>query len=196
MTALLEPGEGFLALARISLADGVEPPDPPNPPPLPTQQPPSHGFLALGLVLSVLSPTIVIGPLERLVDAIVFGRAGRGSAGSHASWLQFAAHRARLGPGLRSSVLVVTDRRFLVCFTAPTKLWSLADDRAAAENLEPVWQVARRVVTGAWVGWHRLNPKRLRIEFEDGSWTAFTMPLAESAEPARQVAAALAPVTT
>ncbi|MFF5176708.1 hypothetical protein ACFY2Q_01585 [Micromonospora sp. NPDC000316] len=40
-------------------------------------------------------------------------------------------------------------------------------------------------------GWHRLNPKRLRIEFADGSWLAFTVPIAEPGKPLREIAAAL-----
>lgn len=92
----------------------------------------------------------------------------------------------------RDTILAVTDGRLLVCVSGPMKLWSSrADDERAAAETRIVWSAARTTVAAARVGWHRLNPKRLRIEFTDGSWLAFTVPIAEPGKPLREIAAAL-----
>lgn len=72
------------------------------------------------------------------------------------------------------------------------KLWSSrADDERAVAGTRIVWSAPRAAVADARVGWHRLNPKRLRVEFTDGSWLAFTVPIAEPGKPLREIASAL-----
>ncbi|MEE3919278.1 hypothetical protein V2I01_15795 [Micromonospora sp. BRA006-A] len=80
----------------------------------------------------------------------------------------------------------------MVCRTGGVKLLAgrEAEERALAETAV-AWSAARSGVASARVGWHRLNPKRLRIDFTDGSWLSFTVPIAESGRPLREVAAAL-----
>ncbi|GAA3204841.1 hypothetical protein GCM10010532_026220 [Dactylosporangium siamense] len=43
----------------------------------------------------------------------------------------------------------------------------------AAQRLRPLWETPLPTVRSARVGWCRLHPCRLTIEFTDGSWTAF-----------------------
>ncbi|GAA2615506.1 hypothetical protein GCM10010399_53140 [Dactylosporangium fulvum] len=183
---LTEPGERVLAHAKATVAGGVTPPPPPDPAPAPASGPISPGAVVLNLV----DPLVSSARGDRLVDRIVWGVAGRGAPGSAASRL----HRAvQPDPALHDIVLAVTDRRLLACLTGPLKLLSSRDDDArAVAEMQVAWAAPRSGVAAARVGWHRLNPKRLRIVFTDGSWLAFTVPIAESGRPLRTVAAALA----
>ncbi|WP_247662157.1 hypothetical protein [Micromonospora sp. U21] len=75
---------------------------------------------------------------------------------------------------------------------ASSSFWSSrADDERAVAGTRVVWSAPRAAVAGARVGWHRLNPKRLRVAFTDGSWLAFTVPIAEPGKPLRGIASAL-----
>ncbi|MFI2709016.1 hypothetical protein ACH495_02645 [Micromonospora sp. NPDC018662] len=186
---LVEPGERVLAHARADVGGGLTPPPPPEP--ASTAAP---GRRTVGSVLlNVLVPLATWDRGDRLVDLIGWGIAGRGAPGSAASRL----HRALTPPGtdlkVRETLLAVTDRRLLVCRTGGVTLLGgrEAEERALA-GTEVVWAVPRAEVASARVGWHRLNPKRLRLTFADGSWLAFTVPIAESGTPLRAVAAALA----
>ena len=147
------------------------------------------GFL--GVLLNVLSPNITFGRADNAVDWLFFGVGGRGEPDSQASVLHHALTAAAKGSGLRTLVLAVTDQRLLLGATAPVGLLSssTADERAQAD-IELLGSVPRTAVA-ARVGRYRLNWKRLRIDFADGSWLSFHVPLAESGRPLREVAAAL-----
>ncbi|MGC4804870.1 hypothetical protein [Micromonospora sp. DT233] len=188
VSRLLAPDERLLAVARADVAAGVTAPEPPAAPVEAGGAGGGPGFL--GALLNVVSPLVSFPAGDRLVDRVVYGVAGRGEPGSAASRLALADRRTTMRPGLRERVLAVTDRRLLLCVTGPTSLWSGTGDRSAAE-LEAIWSVPRADVAAARVGWHRLNPKRLRIEFADGSWVACTVPIAQSGDPLRAIAAAL-----
>ncbi|MFR9776062.1 hypothetical protein ACL02O_08375 [Micromonospora sp. MS34] len=185
---LVEPGERVLAHAQAEVGGGATPP------------PPSDGTTPAGpgratvasVLLNLLVPLATWDRGDRLVDLIGWGIAGRGAPGSAASRLHRALNPARPDGKLRHTLLAVTDRRLLVCVTGAVKLLSNRDDdeRSLAET-RVAWAVSRAEVASARVGWHRLNPKRLRIDFTDGSWLAFTVPIAESGAPLRAVAAAL-----
>ncbi|MCO1595603.1 hypothetical protein M8C17_10540 [Micromonospora sp. RHAY321] len=191
LTQLVDPGEQVLAVAKTEVAHGVLPPDPPA-----AEQPGASGTggggRVSGALLNLISPLISFPAGDRLVDRITHGVAGRGTPGSSASTLQHARRPVPPATTLTDTVLAVTDRRLLVCASGPVKLWSsAADDQRAVAETRIVWSAPRATVSDARVGWHRLNPKRLRIEFTDGSWLAFTVPLAESGQPLREIASAL-----
>ncbi|MEV4384444.1 hypothetical protein AB0J68_01745 [Micromonospora sp. NPDC049580] len=84
-----------------------------------------------------------------------------------------------------------TQRRAGISYQARLTDLVEPDELRAAAETRIVWSVPRPAVADARVGWHRLNPKRLRIEFTDGSWLAFTVPIAEPGTPLRELAAAL-----
>ncbi|MET8906333.1 hypothetical protein [Micromonospora sp. NPDC004551] len=185
---LVEPGERVLAHAKAEVGGGLTPPPPPDP-----VTPAATGRRTVGSVLlNVLLPLATWDRGDRLVDLIGWGIAGRGTPGSAASRLHRAVDPPRPDGRIRHTLLAVTDRRLLVCRTGPVKVLAGRDDdaRALAET-EVVWAVPRAEVASARVGWHRLNPKRLRLDFADGSWLAFTVPIAESGRPLRDIAAAL-----
>ncbi|WP_406077639.1 hypothetical protein [Micromonospora sp. NBC_00858] len=191
LTQLVEPGEQVLAVAKTEIAQGVLPADPPQ-----AEQPGSSGAGGgggvSGALLNLLSPLFSFPAGDRIVDRVTHGVAGRGAPGSSASTLQHARRPVPPATTLNDTVLAVTDRRLLVCASGPTKLWSSqADDERAVAETRVVWSAPRTAVADARVGWHRLNPKRLRIEFTDGSWLAFTVPIAESGKPLREIASAL-----
>ncbi|MEU7798659.1 hypothetical protein AB0J14_07095 [Micromonospora arborensis] len=185
---LVEPGEQVLAIAPTDVAQGIRPPEPPN-----AEQPKTSrgGFSPLGLLLNVLSPNVVFAAGDRFVDLVVWGIAGRGAPGSAASRLTHAHWLTLVEPGLRSTLLVVTNRRLLVCRGGQTSLYRRTDRAAEVAGTEIEWSAPRAEIAQARVGWHRLNPKRLTIEFTDHSWLAFTVPIAESGRPLREVASAL-----
>ncbi|GAB3948279.1 hypothetical protein [Micromonospora vulcania] len=188
LTQLVEPGERLLATARAEVAQGVLPSDPPQ-----VERPTSTGGGGVsGALLNLLSPLLHFPVGDRIVDRIAYGVAGRGAAGSSASTLHHA--RRPVPPTtLQDTVLAVTDQRLLVCVSGPVQLWSSrVDDERAVAGTRVAWSAPRAVVADARVGWHRLNPKRLRIEFTDGSWLAFTVPIAEPGKPLREIASALA----
>jgi hypothetical protein len=186
---LVEPGERVLAYAKTDAANGALPA-----PPLDAAKPEaSASRVSIGAVLlNLISPLISWGWGDRLVDRIVWGIAGRGAPGSAASRLRHALRPAGASVAVRDTVLAVTDRRLLVCVSGAVKLLSNREDaeRSLAET-RVAWAAPRAEVASARVGWHRLNPKRLRIDFADGSWLAFTVPIAESGAPLRALAAAL-----
>ncbi|WBB73338.1 hypothetical protein O7602_27285 [Micromonospora sp. WMMD1128] len=186
---LVEPGERVLAQAKADVGGGLTPPPPPEP-----SSTAAPGRRTVGSVLlNVLLPVATWDRGDRLVDLVGWGIAGRGAPGSAASRLHRALNPPRPAGAVRETLLAATDRRLLVCRTGPVKLLAGRDDeeRALAET-EVVWSAARTEVTSARVGWHRLNPKRLRFDFADGSWLAFTVPIAEPGTPLRAIAAALA----
>ncbi|MEU8296178.1 hypothetical protein AB0C04_02675 [Micromonospora sp. NPDC048909] len=185
---LAEPGERVLAYAKAEAANGVTPAPPPAP-----AAPAAPGRVTVGsALLNVLVPLVTWAPGDRLVDRIAWGVAGRGVPGSAASRLHHALRSPRPVGTVRDVLLAATDRRLLVCLTGPVKLLSTREDdeRSLAET-RIAWSASRAEVASARVGWHRLNPKRLRLDFTDGSWLAFTVPIAESGRPLRAVAAAL-----
>lgn len=186
---LVEPGEHVLAQAKADVGGGLTPPPPPEPAPAA-----GPGRRTLGSVLlNVLLPLATWERGDRLVDLVGWGIAGRGAPGSAASRLHRAINPPRPDLQVRETLLAVTDRRLLVCRTGGVTLLAGrdAEERALAET-EVAWAVPRAEVASARVGWHRLNPKRLRLTFADGSWLAFTVPIAESGASLRAVAAALA----
>ncbi len=187
---LVEPGEQVLAYAKADAAKGA----PPVAPPDAAEPEAPAGRVSVGAVLlNLISPLISWGWGDRLVDRVAWGVAGRGGAGSAASRLHHALHPRRPDLAVRDTLLAVTDRRLLVCVSGPMKLLSSrADDERALAETGIAWSASRAEVASARVGWHRLNPKRLRIDFTDGSWLAFTVPIAESGAPLRAVATALA----
>ncbi|MCX5068692.1 hypothetical protein OOJ91_22895 [Micromonospora lupini] len=194
LTNLVEPDEQVLAVAKAEIAQGVQPADPPVTDPPAAQRPARSGAagVASGVLLNLLVPLLSFPAGDRIVDRVIFGVAGRGAPGSAASTLRYARRPAPPVTSIEDTILAVTDRRLLVCASGPVTLWSSrADDERAAAETRIVWSVPRPTVADARVGWHRLNPKRLRIEFTDGSWLAFTVPLAEPGKPLREVAAAL-----
>ncbi|MCG5470178.1 hypothetical protein LADH09A_004121 [Micromonospora sp. LAH09] len=188
---LVEPGERVLAVAKTDVAQGALPADPPaadNAEPSGS----GRGGGVSGVLLNLISPVISFPAGDRVVDRITHGVAGRGAPGSAASTLQHSRRPVPPVTTLEDTILVVTDQRFLVCASGPVKLWSnKADDERAVAGTRVVWSAPRAAVANARVGWHRLNPKRLRIEFTDGSWLAFTVPIAEPGKPLREIAAAL-----
>ncbi|SIN29933.1 hypothetical protein [Micromonospora cremea] len=189
LTQLVEPGERVLAVAKTEIAQGVLPPDPPAAEP---PEPSGGGGGVSGVLLNVLSPLLSFPAGDRIVDRVTHGVAGRGSPGSLASTLQHSRRPVPPATTLDDTVLAVTDRRLLVCASGPVKLWSSrADDERAVAGTRVVWSAPRAAVADARVGWHRLNPKRLRVEFTDGSWLAFTVPIAEPGKPLREIASAL-----
>ncbi|WP_174534997.1 hypothetical protein [Micromonospora chalcea] len=185
---LVEPGERVLAHAKADVGQGLAPAPPPEP-----ESTAEPGRRTVGSVLlNILLPLATWDRGDRLVDLIGWGIAGRGQPGSAASRLHRALRPARPDLQVRETLLAVTDRRLLVCRTGGVKLLAgrEAEERALAET-SVAWSAARAEVASARVGWHRLNPKRLRIDFTDGSWLSFTVPIAESGRPLREVAAAL-----
>lgn len=189
LTQLVEPGEQVLAVAKTGIAQGALPPDPPDPQ---RPEPTRAGGVISGVLLNLISPLVSFPAGDRLVDRITHGVAGRGAPGSAASTLQYARRPVPPATSIKDTILAVTDKRFLVCESGPLKLWSnRADDERAAAETTIVWSAPRAEVAAARVGWHRLNPKRLRVDFTDGSWLAFTVPIAESGTPLREIAAAL-----
>ncbi|MEV4117726.1 hypothetical protein [Micromonospora sp. NPDC049645] len=187
ITRLLPAGEQVRAVARVRAGGGLTP----APPPQPTAPPASGGPGFLGVLLNVLSPNITFGRADNAVDWLFFGVGGRGAPGSQASLLHHALTGATKGSGLRDTVLAVTDQRLLLGVTAPVGLLSnSATDERAQADIELLGSVPRSAVT-ARVGRYRLNWKRLRIDFADGSWLSFHVPLADSGRPLREIAAAL-----
>ena len=85
-------------------------------------------------------------------------------------------------------MLVVSDRRLLMCVTPAEKLFSLPPE--TRDRLELLWAAPRAEVTGAAVRRHRVR-RRLQVWFSDDSWAAFVTPLGGSLDPARRLAAAL-----
>jgi hypothetical protein len=187
---LVEPDERVLACAKADAAHGAAPP-----PPSDAAEPAAPaGRVSVGAVLlNLISPLVSWAGGDRVVDRVVWGIAGRGAPGSAASRLGHALHPPQPDLAVRDVLLVPTDRRLLVCVSGPLKVLSRREDeeRAVAET-GIAWSASRAEVASARVGWHRLNPKRLRLDFTDGSWLAFTVPIAESGAPLRAVAAALA----
>ncbi|MGC4818784.1 hypothetical protein [Micromonospora sp. DT63] len=184
----------MLAVAKAEIAQGVGPADPPAADPPAVDRPASSRAAGVvsGVLLNLLVPLLSFSAGDRIVDRVAFGVAGRGSPGSAASTLRYARRPVPPVTSIEDTVLAVTDRRLLVCASGPRKLWSSqADDERATAETRIVWSVPRPAVADARVGWHRLNPKRLRIEFTDGSWLAFTVPIAEHGKPLREIAAAL-----
>ncbi|WFE50713.1 hypothetical protein [Micromonospora sp. WMMD1155] len=191
LSQLVEPGERVLAIAKTEIAQGARPAEMPA-----TDSPESsgggRGGAASGVLLNLISPLISFSAGDRLVDRVAYGIAGRGAPGSAASALQHSRRPVSPATTTEDTILAVTDRRLLVCASGPMKLWSSqADDEKAAAQTRVVWSAPRAAVAGARVGWHRLNPKRLRIEFTDGSWLAFVVPIAEPGKPLRDIATAL-----
>ncbi|MFE9691647.1 hypothetical protein [Micromonospora sp. NPDC005806] len=185
---LVEPGERVQAHAKAEVGGGLTPPPPPD-----EAVPETPGRATVSSVLlNLLAPLATWDRGDRLVDLIGWGIAGRGAPGSAASRLHRAVNPARPDGKLRHTLLAVTDRRLLVCVTGPVKvLSSREDDERSLAETRIAWAVPRAEVASARVGWHRLNPKRLRVDFADGSWLAFTVPIAESGRPLRAIAAAL-----
>ncbi|MCG5438728.1 hypothetical protein [Micromonospora foliorum] len=187
ITRLLPVDEQVRAVARVRAGGGLTPAPPSQPSAPPATGAPSF----LGVLLNVLSPTITFGRADDAVDWLVFGVGGRGEPDSQASVLHHALTVAAKGSGLRALVLAVTDQRLLLGATAPVGLLSsaAADERAQAD-IELLGSVPRTAVTARF-GRYRLNWKRLRLDFADGSWLSFHVPLADSGRPLREIAAAL-----
>ncbi|MCZ7377367.1 hypothetical protein [Micromonospora sp. WMMC250] len=191
LSQLVESGERVLAFAKTEIAQGARPAEMPAPE-SPESSGSGRGGVISSVLLNVISPLISFPAGDRLVDRVVYGIAGRGAPGSAASALQHARRPVPPATTTEDTILAVTDRRLLVCASGPMKLWSSqADDEKAAAETRVVWSAPRAAVASARVGWHRLNPKRLRIEFTDGSWLAFIVPIAEPGKPLRDIAAAL-----
>ncbi|MER7586827.1 hypothetical protein ABTW72_04740 [Micromonospora sp. NPDC127501] len=187
ITRLLAAGEQVRAVAQVREGGGLTP----APPPKPSTPPAAGGPGFLGVLLNVLSPNITFGRADNAVDWLFFGVGGRGEPGSQASVLHHALTVATKGSGLRTLVLGVTDQRLLLGATAPVGLLSRsAEDERAQADIELLGSVPRTAVTARF-GRYRLNWKRLRIDFADGSWLSFHVPLADSGRPLREVAAAL-----
>ncbi len=184
---LVEPGEQVLAYAQTGVCGGVTPPPPDE------TTPDARGRATItSVLLNLLLPLATWDRGDHLVDLIGWGIAGRGTPGSAASRLHRGINRPRPDGKLRHTLLAVTDQRLLACVTGEVKLLSNpADDERSLAETRVAWAATRAEVGSARVGWHRLNPKRLRIDFADGSWLAFTVPIAESGAPLRAVAAAL-----
>ncbi|WP_406074302.1 hypothetical protein [Micromonospora sp. NBC_01638] len=195
LTQLVEQGERVRAVAKTEIAQGVLPPDPPatgSPEPSGSGRGGGRGGGVSGALLNLLSPLVSFSAGDRIVDRVTHGIAGRGAPGSAASTLQHSRRPVPPATTLDDTILAVTDRRLLVCASGPVKLWSSkADDERAVAETRVVWSAPRAAVADARVGWHRLNPKRLRIEFTDGSWLSFTVPIAEPGKPLREIASAL-----
>ncbi|MGC4810510.1 hypothetical protein ACLQ29_08305 [Micromonospora sp. DT228] len=187
LTRLLPTGERVRAVARVHVGGGLTPAAPPQP----ATPPASGGPSLLGALFIVLSPNITFGRADDAVDWLFFGVGGRGEPGSQASLLHHALTVATKGSGLRDVVLGVTDERLLLGATAPVGLFSSsgASDRAQADV--ELLGSAPRTTVAARVGWYRLNWKRLRLDFADGSWLSFHVPLADSGRPLREVATAV-----
>ncbi|MEH0982135.1 hypothetical protein [Micromonospora sp. CPCC 205556] len=189
VTRLLPAGERLRVVAEANVGLGLTPQDPPQPD---RPEPGGGGPGLLGGLLNLLSPNITLGRADAFAQWLFFGVGGRGAPGTEASLLHHALVTGVKGPGLRRAVLAVTDQRLLLGATARTGLTSsLAEDERAMADIELLRAVPRSAVARARVGWYRLNPKRLRIDFTDGSWLALTVPLAEPGRPLREVASAL-----
>ncbi|WP_433265973.1 hypothetical protein ACQPWR_01800 [Micromonospora vinacea] len=187
ITRLLPAAEQVRAVAQVRAGGGLTP----APPPQPSTPPATGGPGLLGVLLNVLSPNITFGRADNAVDWLFFGVGGRGEPGSQASVLHHAVTAATKGSGLRTLVLAVTDQRLLLGATAPVGLLSSsAADERAQSDIELLGSVPRTTVTARF-GRYRLNWKRLRIDFADGSWLSFHVPLADSGRPLREIAAAL-----
>ncbi|MET8039611.1 hypothetical protein ABZU25_01955 [Micromonospora sp. NPDC005215] len=187
LTRLLPADERVRAVARVRVGGGLAPAAPPQP-----AAPPAPGGPGLlGVLLNVLSPNITVGRADNAVDWLFFGVGGRGEPGSRASLLHHALTVATKGSGLRDIVLAVTDERLLLGATAPVGLLSssAADERAQADV--ELLGSAPRTTVAARVGRYRLNWKRLRLDFADGSWLSFHVPLADSGRSLREVATAV-----
>ncbi|MEU1238738.1 hypothetical protein ABZ388_00085 [Micromonospora parva] len=184
---LLPADERVRAVAKVRAGGGLTP----APPALPSAPPAAGRPSFLGVLLTVLSPNITFGRADSAVDWLFFGVGGRGQPDSRASELHHAVTVATKGFGIRHLVLGVTDQRLLLGATAPVGLLSRssADERAQAD-IELLGSVPRTSVTARF-GRYRLNWKRLRLDFADGSWLSFHVPMAESGRPLREIAAAL-----
>ncbi|MET8089710.1 hypothetical protein [Micromonospora sp. NPDC005220] len=187
ITRLIPADERVRAVAKVRAGEGLTP----APPTQPSAPPAAGGPSVLSVLLNVLSPNITFGRADNAVDWLVFGVGGRGAPDSQASVLHRALTAATTGSGIRYLVLGVTDQRLLLGATAPVGLLSssTADERAQAD-IELLGSVPRTTVTARF-GRYRLNWKRLRIDFADGSWLSFHVPLADSGRPLREIAAAL-----
>lgn len=189
VTRLLPAGERLRVVAEVRVGLGLTPEDPPQP-----AQPRSDGGGPgfLGVLLNLISPNITFGRADTFAEWLFFGVGGRGAPGSEASLLHHQLAAGTKGSGVRYLVLAVTDQRLLLGATGRTGLTSSQEeDERAMADIELLRSVPRSAVARARVGWYRLNPKRLRIDFTDGSWLAFTVPVAESGRPLREVASAL-----
>ncbi|GLZ56888.1 MULTISPECIES: hypothetical protein [Micromonospora] len=186
-TRLLPADERVHAVAKVRAGGGLIP----APPSQPSAPPATGGLSLLGVLLTVLSPNITFGRADSAVDWLVFGVGGRGAPDSRASTLHHALTVATKGASIRYLVLGVTDQRLLLGATAPVGLLSSssADERAQAD-IELLGSVPRTSVTARF-GRYRLNWKRLRLDFADGSWLSFHVPMADSGRPLREIAAAL-----
>ncbi|MBG6068450.1 hypothetical protein [Micromonospora ureilytica] len=187
ITRLIPVDERVRAVAKVRAGGGLTP----APPPQPSAPASTGGPGFLGVLLNVLSPTITVGRADNAVDWLVFGVGGRGEPGSQASVLHHALTVAAKSVGVRTLVLGVTDQRLLLGATAPVGLLSSsAADERAQTDIDLLGSVPRTAVTARF-GRYRLNWKRLRIDFADGSWLSFHVPLADSGRPLREIAAAL-----
>ncbi|MEU1588727.1 hypothetical protein [Micromonospora sp. NPDC005710] len=187
LTRLLPVGEQVRAVAQVRAGGGLTP----APPPQPSTPPATGGPGFLGVLLNVLSPNITFGRADNAVDWLFFGVGGRGEPGSQASVLHHALTVAGKGSGLRTLVLAVTDTQVVLGATAPVGLLSnSAADAVAQSDIELLGSVPRPTVTARF-GRYRLNWKRLRLDFADGSWLSFHVPLADSGRPLKEIAAAL-----
>lgn len=178
--ALCGPGERLLAAEAAEPAGGVAPA-----PPAPAGGAPLNRSGKVGnVLLHLLSPNVSL-PGQGRLDGLLFGMGAGGRPGSRAGDL-FSTHLHT--SGIRTTVIAVTSHRLLVCVTPERRLLSLQDE--STDRLEPLWSVARTEVAGAEVRRYRLR-RRLRIAFTDESWAAFVLPLGESLDPLRRLAAAL-----
>lgn len=178
-----------MAAENIELAGGAVPKRPLPPPPEGSKR---AGWLALvfNTVLDNNSPTFSLPGSDRF-GRWFSGTAVSGPVGSRAESMAQALQFAvgfRSVSAYRDTVLVVTDQRLLWCVTPAMKLASFAD---IAGPLELAFEVPRSEVADARVVRYRLNWKRLRIDFTDGSWAAFTKGIAQPPDAARRLAAAL-----
>ncbi len=187
ITRLIPADERVHTVAQVRAGGGLTP----APPPQPSAPPGTGGPGLLGVLLNVLSPTITFDRADNAVDWLFFGVGGRGDPGSQASVLHHALTVAAKGSGVRTLVLGVTDQRLLLGATAPVGLLSSsAADERAQTDIELLGSVPRTTVAARF-GRYRLSWKRLRIDFADGSWLSFHVPLADSGRPLREIAAAL-----
>ncbi|MEV0562953.1 hypothetical protein [Dactylosporangium sp. NPDC050588] len=180
--AELAPGERVLAAVVAKAPLGLGPPLPPDG----DDSPVTAGSAAGAVAGAILSPP---KPGQGFFWWLVFGRSAAGAATSTAA----ACHAATLGTG-GPLLLVVTDARLRLY--EPLDQAHFIDEpkyhtRPATERLRPVWDVPRAGVRSARVGWHRLSPSRLTIEFTDGSWASFAGLLTMGRRKAAPVVAAL-----
>ncbi|GAB3825150.1 hypothetical protein ACFPIJ_36725 [Dactylosporangium cerinum] len=161
--AELVPGERALAAVVTKPSIGVDPPLPPDEGPHEY----TAGSVAAGVVGAVLSPSL---PGAMFPWWLLFGRSAAGTPASTAA----ASRRACTGSA--TVLLVVTDttlRLFEPRDSAHFIFEPGKDYGPAAQRLRPLWETPLPTVRSARVGWYRLHPCRLTIEFTDGSWTAF-----------------------